>query len=103
VQASGKHHWPSVKEGNVSVDFSRPDPVGTGHEDLSYVVNLPEGWYAITNQERQVGAGLLTAIENGSAMMLEAGKSRSASLRAVAYQNVKQVSHVSPAGIITAE
>ena len=147
VQASGKHHWPSVKDGNVSVDFSRLDPVGTGHEDLGYVVNLPEGWYAITNQEWQVGfamtwsldvfpylwvwrnfnisagypwygrvytmalepwssypsAGLLTAIENGSAMKLKAGKSRSASLRAIAYQNVKQVSHVSPEGIITAE
>jgi len=145
IQSSGKHHWPWAQEGDVSIDFSRPDPIGVGHEDLGYVINLPEGWYAITNQKRQVGfamawsldvfpylwvwrnllrpgypwygrvytmalepwtsypsAGLLTAIQNGSAIKLEAGQSKSVTLRAIAYENAQKVSHVSPEGIVTA-
>jgi len=147
LRTGGTHHWPIARDSGVLVDFSRPDPMGTGHEDIGYVVNLPEGWYAITNQERGVGfamtwpldefpylwvwrqfnvsagypwygraytmalelwssypsAGLLTAIENGTAAELQAGKSRSATLRAIAYQNVQRVSHVSPDGVVTAE
>jgi hypothetical protein len=48
-------------------------------------------------------AGLLTAIQNGSAIKLQAGQSKSATLRAIAYHNVQKVSRVSPDGIITAE
>ena len=147
IKTSGQHRWPIAQEADASIDFSRPDPAGAGHEDLGYIVNMSEGWYAITNQEREVGfamtwsldvfpylwvwrnfnvsagypwygrvytmalepwtsypsAGLRTAIENGTAVKLEAGESKSATLRAIAYQNAKQVSHVSPGGIITAE
>jgi len=147
LESSGRHHWPMAQAADVSIDFSRPDPAGSGHEDLGYVMNLPEGWYAITNQERGVGfamawsldafpylwvwrncnvrsgypwygrvytmalepwtshpsAGLLTAIQNGSAIKLQAGQSKSATLRAIAYHNVQKVSRVSPDGIITAE
>jgi galactose mutarotase-like enzyme len=144
--SSGRYHWPMAQAADVSIDFSRPDPIGMGHEDLGYVMNLPEGWYAITNQERRVGfamawsldtfpylwvwrnvsrsgypwygrvytmalepwssypsAGLVTAVQNGSAIKLEAGQSKSATLRAIAYHNVRKVSHISPDGIITAE
>jgi galactose mutarotase-like enzyme len=147
LRASRRHHWPVASEGSgTSVDFSRPDPAGSGHEDLGYVVNLPEGWYAITNQERAVGfamawslsvfpylwvwrqfnvsagypwygrvytmalepwssypsAGLLNAIENGTAAKLAAGESISATVRAIAYSGIRQVGHVSPNGEIEA-
>ncbi|HEX9372730.1 MAG TPA: DUF4432 family protein [Roseiflexaceae bacterium] len=141
----GRHRWPVASEGaGAAVDFSRPDPPGAGHEDLGYVVNLPEGWYAITNQERAVGfamawsidvfpylwvwrqfnvsagypwygrvytmalepwssypsAGLAAAIENGTAARLEPHQSVSATLRAIAYQGIRQVRHVSPDGVV---
>jgi galactose mutarotase-like enzyme len=140
-----KHQWPVVTEdGGLSVDFSRPDPQGAGHEDLGYVINLPEGWYAITNQKLKVGialawsldmfpylwvwrqfnrragypwfgqvytmalepwssypsAGLVTALENGTAAKLEPGQSVQATLRAIAYSDIRQVSNISPNGDI---
>ncbi len=109
------------------------------------MVNLPQGWYALTNQTTQVGfaltwsldafpylwvwrqfnqstgypwygqvytlalepwssypsAGLLAAIENGTAATIEPGETRHAWLRAVAYQGLTAVSSVSPAGAVT--
>lgn len=145
--AGGQHRWPMASGHNgASVDFSRPDPSGTGQEDLGYVVNLPEAWYAITNQKLQVGlaltwtldvfpylwvwrqfnrsegypwygqvyamalepwssypsAGLMNAIENGTAAKLAAGESVSATVRAMAYSGIQQVSHVLPTGQIVA-
>ena len=59
-----RHRWPMVTEREVAaLDFSRPDPSGTGHEDLGYVVDLPEGWYALTNQKTQVGFALTWSLE----------------------------------------
>lgn len=143
LQGGSKHAWPLVAEANgVSVDFSRPDPEGIQHEDLGYVINLPEGWYAITNQQKNVGfamtwsletfpylwvwrqfnqssgypwfgqvytlalepwssypsAGLTTAVANSTAAQIEPGESKTTELRAIAYQGVQQVQHVSPAG-----
>jgi galactose mutarotase-like enzyme len=58
------HGWPVVAEdASVAVDFSRPDPPGSGHEDLGYVIDLPEGWYALTNQRTQVGFALAWSLE----------------------------------------
>lgn len=55
----GRHRWPlaTARDGAL-VDFSRPEPGGAGVEDLGYVLNLPEGWYAVTNQAAQVGFAL---------------------------------------------
>ncbi|MEA3335872.1 MAG: aldose 1-epimerase [Chloroflexota bacterium] len=64
LTGGGQYRWPHVSEdGGVRVDFSRPDAPGTGHEDLGYVVNLPEGWYAVTNQATQVGLALTWSLE----------------------------------------
>ena len=134
-----------AEDGGASVDFSRPDPPGSGHEDLGYVVNLPQGWYALTNQRTLTGfalawsldafpylwvwrqfnqssgypwygqvytlalepwssypsAGLLAAIDNGTAAALAPGETRRAWLRAAAYQGLAAVSGVSPAGEVT--
>ena len=145
LAGSGQHRWPiATEENGVTVDFSRPDPPGSGHEDLGYVVNLPVGWYALTNQETQVGfalrwsletfpylwvwrqfnqssgypwygqvytmalepwssypsAGLLAAIENSTAAKLGPGETRSAELRAIAYQGLQQVTDVSATGVV---
>ena len=147
INVGGRHSWPIVPGcGGSSIDFSRPDPQGAGHEDLGYVVNLPEGWYALTNQDTQVGfalwwsletfpylwiwrqfnqsagypwygrvytmalepwssypsAGLLQAIDNGTARVLEPQQSMRASLRAIAYQDVRRVADVSSSGEVTA-
>ena len=64
LRGGSAHRWPLVaEEGGVLLDFSRPDPPGSGHEDLGYVVNLPEGWYALTNQATQVGFALAWSLE----------------------------------------
>jgi len=109
-------------------------------------VNLPKGWYALTNQDTQVGfalwwsletfpylwiwrqfnqsagypwygrvytmalepwssypsAGLLQAIDNGTARVLEPQQSLRASLRAIAYQGIRRVDDVSSSGEVTA-
>ena len=146
LHGGSEHRWPRVEEADVALDFSHPrDPVGAGHEDLGYVIDLPEGWYALTNQTTQVGfaltwsldifpylwvwrqfnqstgypwygqvytlalepwssypsAGLLAAIENGTAVTIDPGEMRDAWLRAVAYQGLTAVSNVSPAGEVT--
>ncbi|MCB9153414.1 MAG: DUF4432 family protein [Caldilineae bacterium] len=146
LRGGSRHRWPRVVEsGGVSLDFSRPDAPGTGHEDLGYVIDLPEGWYALTNQATRVGfalawsldafpylwvwrqfnqssgypwygqvytvalepwssypsAGLLAAIDNGSAVTIEPGETRTAWLRAVAYTGLTEVTYVSPEGRVT--
>jgi hypothetical protein len=59
-----KHPWPLAQEGDgPPIDFARPDPRGTGHEDLGYVTDLPEGWYAITNQATRVGFAMTWPVE----------------------------------------
>lgn len=146
LRGGRRHGWPLIVEDeSVALDFSRPDSPGTGHEDLGYVIDLPQGWYALTNQTTQVGfalswsldtfpylwvwrqfnqstgypwygqvytlalepwssypsAGLLAAIDNGTAATIEPGETRHAWLRAVAYQGLTAVSSVSPAGEVT--
>lgn len=64
LRGGHQHRWPMVAEdAGVALDFSRPDPAGSGHEDLGYVVNLPEGWYALTNQDARVGFALTWSLE----------------------------------------
>lgn len=147
ISQTGRFPWPAVPDAQGDlVDFSRPDAPGTGHEDLGYLVNLPQGWYAVTNQELEVGfalwwsleifpylwiwrqfnqsagypwygriytmalepwssypsAGLVNAVENGTALALEPEQSLQASLRAIAYRGAQRVASVSAAGEIVA-
>ena len=148
LRGGGQHVWPLVEEaGGATVDFSRPDPPGSGHEDLGYIVNLPEGWYAIRNEATQVGlalawslesfpylwvwrqfnqsagypwygqvytmalepwssypsAGLLAALDNGSAGQIRPGQTRHAELRAIAFTGQGRVMQVLPGGEVVRE
>ncbi len=64
LAGGSRQPWPLASEGDgAPIDFSRPDPCGMGHEDLGYVVDLPQGWYAITNQSSQVGFALTWPVD----------------------------------------
>ena len=51
--------WPMTEDqqGNP-VDASRIAPKEARRYDMSYIADMPEGWYAITNQEMGVGFGV---------------------------------------------
>ena len=52
--------WPLTEAKNGdSIDLSRVPPKSIGAYDMSYVSDMPEGWYAVTNQRTGVGFGLL--------------------------------------------
>jgi galactose mutarotase-like enzyme len=148
LKGGGRHKWPLVQEEEgPSIDFSRPGKQGIKQEDLGYLVNLPEGWYAITNQDRKVGfamswsldtfpylwiwrnfnmstgypwygqvytlaiepwssypsAGLIKAIENGTAVTIEPGETHKAKLCATAFHGLQKVNSVSPEGEVSGE
>ena len=63
--APGRHAWPlaPLRDGEGHVDYSRPDEPNSGQEDLGYVVNLPEGWCALTNQATGVGCAMAWSLD----------------------------------------
>ena len=51
--------WPMTRAIDGSeVDMSRFPPESIGAYDMSYVADLPEGWYAVTNRRLGVGLGV---------------------------------------------
>jgi hypothetical protein len=52
--------WPQAedKDGN-RLDLSIVPPKTVRAYDMSYVADMPEGWYSITNQKKEVGFGLV--------------------------------------------
>jgi hypothetical protein len=51
--------WPHVKGKNgETIDLSRIPPKETRSEDQAYLMDLREGWYAVTNRHRNVGFAL---------------------------------------------
>ena len=54
----GPWPWSDAKDGG-RVDLSRVPARGSRIMDMSYVTDMPEGWYAITNRRMQVGLGVL--------------------------------------------
>ncbi len=60
LKAGARGNWPLTEAGSGdTIDLSRVPPKSIRGYDLSYISNLPEGWYAITNQRSGVGFGLL--------------------------------------------
>jgi hypothetical protein len=57
--------WPRVpsRRGGEIVDLSRiPGPETRSH-DLAFLTGMKEGWYALTNTDRQVGFGMVWPLE----------------------------------------
>ena len=146
LKAGADGPWPhtEAKDGG-SLDLSRVPPKSVRAYDMSYLADMPEGWYAVTNREMGVGFGLVfptevfpylwywqsfgggtgypfygrtynvglepfssytneglaAAIDNGSALRLEAGQRVEASVKAVAYTGAQRVASIGPDGSIT--
>ena len=139
--SDGPWPWSDTKDGG-RVDLSRVPARGDRRiMDMSYVTEMPEGWYAITNRRMGVGFGVRfpqevfrylwywqsfgglgypwwgrtynvglepftsydnqgveRAIENGTALTVEAGQRVEASLKAVAYTGAQGVEAIRPDG-----
>jgi hypothetical protein len=134
--------WPWGEDLNGDrIDMSRLPPRDSHIYDMSYVTDMPEGWYAVTNQKLGVGfgvsfpkdlykylwywqsfggsgypwygrtynvglepftswdnMGLVQAVENGTALTLEAGQRITTSHKAVAYTGSERVQRIAPDG-----
>ena len=56
--ATGPWPWTETKDGGRA-DLSRIQPKSARSYDVSYVTDMPEGWYAVTNQSTGVGFGFV--------------------------------------------
>jgi hypothetical protein len=56
--------WPNVpaKDGTM-IDFTRFPSKDDRSLDMAYMTEMPEGWYAVTNQETGVGFGLVFPVD----------------------------------------
>ena len=125
-------------------DLSRVPGKSWRSYDQSYITDMPEGWYAVTNQQLGVGfgvwfptevyrflwywqslgggyghpwygrtynvgiepftsytnEGLVNAIENGTALLVQPGERIDASVRAAAYESRTGVRSISPQGTV---
>jgi hypothetical protein len=56
--------WPWVEGADGGrVDLSRIPPFETQSDDMAFLTELPDGWYAVTNTRRRVGFGLVWPVE----------------------------------------
>ena len=53
----GPWPWSDAKDGG-RIDLSKVPPPTVRAYDMSYVTDMPEGWYAITNQRLELGFGV---------------------------------------------
>ena len=59
LKAGARSAWPWTEgKGGERVDLSRVPPKGIRAYDQSYVTDMPDGWYAITNRRLGVGFGV---------------------------------------------
>jgi hypothetical protein len=56
--ARGPWPWTQAKDGS-RVDVSKVPPKSIRSYDMSYVTDMPEGWYAVTNRRTGVGFGMV--------------------------------------------
>ena len=139
----GPWPWSDASDGG-RVDLSRVPPRSARVEDMSFITDLPEGWYAITNQKMRLGFGVVFpkdvyrflwywqslgggfgypwygraynvglepftsfsndglpgAVENGTALRLEAGQRVAISVKAVAFTDAQSVERIQPDGTV---
>ena len=137
--------WPNsqAKDGSP-IDMSIIPPKSVRAYDMSYITDMPEGWYAMTNRKLELGFGvvfpkdlfrylwywqslgggfgypwygrcynvglepftsysndgLAQAIENGTALRLEAGERAEASMKVIAYTGAERVDRIDPDGTV---
>lgn len=137
--------WPMIesKDGSA-VDLSRVPPKSIRAYDQSYITDMPDGWYAITNQRIGLGWGVLfpqevfrylwywqslgggygypwygrtynvglepftsyanegldSAIQNGTALLVEPGQRIEVSLKAIAYTGSERVERINLDGSV---
>ncbi len=137
--------WPMTesKDGSA-VDLSRVPPKSIRAYDQSYITDMPDGWYAITNQRIGLGWGVLfpqevfrylwywqslgggygypwygrtynvglepftsyanegldSAIQNGTALLVEPGQRIEVSLKAIAYTGSERVERINLDGSV---
>ena len=146
LKADVRGEWPWTEGQDGSrIDLSKVPPKSIRAYDQSYITDMPEGWYAITNRKLGVGfgvrytpevfkylwywqslgggfgypwygrtynvglepftsfanEGLASAIENGTALKLEAGERVEASVKAVAYTGDRTVARIGEDGSVT--
>ncbi|MBI4377617.1 MAG: DUF4432 family protein [Nitrospinae bacterium] len=59
LKPGDKFAWPNCKgKDGKTVDLSRIPPASIKAADMVYLLELEEGWYAITNTKKKVGFGL---------------------------------------------
>ena len=59
LKPDARSAWPLTKDkGGGRVDLSHVPPKSIRAYDMSYVTDMPEGWYAITNRRLGVGFGV---------------------------------------------
>lgn len=139
--AEGTWPWTEGRDGN-RIDLSKIPPKSLRAYDLSYVSEMPDGWYAVTNQKTGLGwgvvypkdlfrylwfwqsigggygypwwgrtyniglepftgysnEGLAGAVENGTALTLEAGQRVEATIKAIAYTGAERVERINTDG-----
>ena len=139
----GPWPWSETKDGG-RVDLSKITPPSMRVNDMSYIADMPDGWYAITNRRMGLGfgvvypkevfrylwywqslggasgypfygraynvglepftsytnEGLASAVENGTALLVEPGQRVEASLKAVAFTDAQGVERIDPDGSV---
>lgn len=147
-QPGAQSSWPQVPTPTGGTDdASRMPAYGEMQaQEMAYIVELEDGWYAITNPERQTGfalrfdhqlypyiwywqqlgdvaqgypwwgrthcmalepwtsypgTGLASAVDNGTALLLQPGQQVHTTLRAIAYAGLERVTNVTPEGIVS--
>ncbi|MBM3932909.1 MAG: DUF4432 family protein [SAR202 cluster bacterium] len=59
LKGGAKGPWPMVEgKYGAMIDLSRIPPKSQRVHDMSYITQMPEGWYAVTNQRLGVGFGI---------------------------------------------
>lgn len=145
LKSGHRNSWPWTEDKDGSrIDMSKIPPKSTRAYDVSYVTDMTEGWYAITNQGTGVGfgfhfpkelfkylwywqslgggfgypwygrtyniglepftshgfQGLANAVDNESALTLEAKQKIEVTQMAVAYTGIKGVGQINSDGTV---
>ena len=139
----GSWPWSDAKDGGP-IDLSKVPPRAARAYDMSYITDMPEGWYAITNQRMGLGFGVVfpkeifrylwywqslgggfgypwygrtynvglepftsysnqgleSAVDNGTALLVQPGQRVESSVKAVVFTQAQGVERIQPDGTV---